>query len=101
MNKIALPKPPASPGAYESTRLPKLCGADLELGNFITGISGGGDTGYEASRALLREIHGVADQARSGASTEAGVGHGSAPRPHYTVASEHAREPDLDSQDWG
>lgn len=38
--------------------LPKLCGADIELGNFIAGINQAGGTGYEASRALLAEIKG-------------------------------------------
>jgi proteasome accessory factor A len=38
-------------------RVPKLCGADVELGNFILGRRGGEEgTGGEASRALLREI---------------------------------------------
>jgi hypothetical protein len=40
-------------------RLPKLCGADVELGNFIQGLDRLGGTGREASRALLREIPGV------------------------------------------
>jgi proteasome accessory factor A len=39
-------------------RVPKLCGADVELGNFIQGLGSLGGTGREASRALLREIHG-------------------------------------------
>jgi len=36
--------------------LPKLCGADIELGNFILGLDRPGGSGREASRALLREI---------------------------------------------
>ena len=43
--------------------LPKVCGADIELGNFILGLPDGdaGDTrsGWSASRALLDEIPGV------------------------------------------
>ncbi len=39
--------------------LPKLCGADIELGNFIAGTDKAGGTGYEASRALLAEIEGL------------------------------------------
>jgi proteasome accessory factor A len=39
-------------------RLPKLCGADIELGNFVLGVSGR-DTGSMASRALLAEIDGL------------------------------------------
>ncbi len=39
-------------------RLPKLCGADIELGNFVLG-SPGVETGAMASRALLAEIDGL------------------------------------------
>jgi hypothetical protein len=39
--------------------LPKLCGADIELGNFIARADHSGSTGYEASRALLAEIEGL------------------------------------------
>lgn len=42
--------------------LPKLCGADIELGNFILGDPESFSTGYEASRALLREIDGLSDE---------------------------------------
>ena len=34
--------------------IPKLCGADVELGNFIAGVECPGGTGAEAARALLR-----------------------------------------------
>ena len=37
-------------------RVPKLCGADVELGNFILGVERAGGTGGAASRALLREV---------------------------------------------
>jgi hypothetical protein len=40
-------------------RVPKLCGADVELGNFILGGQKEGDTGFEASRILLRHIDGL------------------------------------------
>lgn len=40
-------------------RLPKLCGADCELGNFIAGVERADGTGAEASRAVLREITGL------------------------------------------
>jgi proteasome accessory factor A len=36
-----------------------LCGADIELGNFILGLERATGTGYEASRALLSEIEGA------------------------------------------
>jgi proteasome accessory factor A len=39
-------------------RLPKLVGADVELGNFILGLSRQNGTCDEASRALLREVEG-------------------------------------------
>jgi len=39
--------------------LPKLCGADIELGNIITGKDHPADTCAQASRALLREIQGT------------------------------------------
>jgi len=39
--------------------LPRLCGADIELGNFIVGDVRAGGTGYDASRALLAEIKGL------------------------------------------
>jgi proteasome accessory factor A len=39
--------------------LPKLCGADIELGNFILGVKRRVSTGFEASRALLGAIDGL------------------------------------------
>ena len=48
----------ASPDAAVDA-LPKLCGADIELGNFIAGINQFGGTGFEASHALLAEIEGL------------------------------------------
>lgn len=49
----------APPGA--NTRLPKVIGSDVELGNIIVGRSDGGlGTGYHASRALLRAVDGIA-----------------------------------------
>ena len=41
-----------------SEPVPKLCGGDCELGNFILGLNRRSSTGDEASRALLREIKG-------------------------------------------
>jgi proteasome accessory factor A len=43
---------------HSTPRLPKLCGADIELGNFELGRPGF-DTGASASRALLAEIDGL------------------------------------------
>lgn len=42
------------PGAL----VPKLCGADIELGNFILGLPGTQRSGRDASQALLQEIRG-------------------------------------------
>ena len=43
----------------ELKQLPKLCGADIELGNFILGVQRPDGTGAEASRAVLREVIGL------------------------------------------
>lgn len=40
-------------------QVPKLCGGDIELGNFVFGLNHNQETGFEASRALLREIPGL------------------------------------------
>ena len=48
-----------APAAASCLVLPKLCGADSEIGNFIIGVVARNGTGYRASRALLREIDGV------------------------------------------
>ena len=47
------------PANVSADLLPRLCGADIELGNFITGVVRAGGTGYEASRAMLAEIEGL------------------------------------------
>lgn len=58
--------------------LPKLCGADVELGNFILGSRHGQQTtDEEASRALLREIAGVPAVARPPVTTPVGAAWGS------------------------
>lgn len=49
----------ASGGRLDGGRLPKLCGADIELGNFVLGLQSKRGTGYEASRLLLGEIDGL------------------------------------------
>jgi proteasome accessory factor A len=48
-------------GDSRSDRAPvaKLCGADIELGNFVLGLQSPRGTGFEASRLLLREIDGL------------------------------------------
>ena len=52
MSVLLLSGSPAGP-------LPKLCGADIELGNFTVGPESIGSTGYEAAQALLAEIPGL------------------------------------------
>jgi Pup amidohydrolase len=49
--------------------VPKMCGADMELGNFILGESGGHDSCYDAACALLRQTQGQAGDQASGAVT--------------------------------
>ena len=46
-------------------RVPKLCGGDIELGNFMLEASRRGGTGNEAARAVLREIDGLPRLSRS------------------------------------
>ncbi len=43
----------------EHRSIPKLVGADFELGNFILGLARSQGTGPEASSALIREVDGV------------------------------------------
>ena len=47
-------------------RVPKLCGGDLELGNFMTGLAGTGCSGGIAARALLAEFDGLGDRGYAG-----------------------------------
>ena len=59
-NPRIVPQPgAASFGGTASDPVPKLCGADIELGNSILGLDRHGGTGREASRALLREVRGT------------------------------------------
>jgi proteasome accessory factor A len=44
--------------------VPKLCGADVELGNFVLGLDRPSGTGAMASQALLRKIEGVSAATR-------------------------------------
>ena len=71
----------------DDDRVPKLCGADIELGNFILRSGPDGRHGRPRSRALLREID--APYARS--------------RLHSGLfdALAGARVPGYDPQDWG
>jgi hypothetical protein len=51
--------------SHRRRRVPKLCGADVELGNFVLGLDDPRGTGVVASRALLRKIEGVSPSPRS------------------------------------
>jgi hypothetical protein len=62
MNKrVRSPEPPRfrSRLGRADRRLPRINGADVELGNFILGRDTASSTAYEASRAVLRRIEGV------------------------------------------
>ena len=83
-------------------RLPKLCGGDIELGNFVLGAPGL-DTGAQASRALLAEIDGLPRRRSVSMSPYTGnwSSYSCAPsksgdRDNYTQASSG-----WDAQDWG
>jgi len=54
-------------------RVPKIVGADVELSNFILGVSSGQGTGKTASRMLLGEIDGI-ESGVSGAAEALDVG---------------------------
>lgn len=81
-------KHPGSKSNYDrgARFLPKICAADVEVGNFITGIDACGSTCELAARAVLSEIAGVARDALSDGAS------GSPPEPSGTS---------LDSRDWG
>jgi hypothetical protein len=87
--------------------LPKLCGADVELGNFILGIDRTNGTGAEAARALLARIQGVSATDRYrwrtgagqlAASGAPGLALGTVSAPPRTSSAGSAYS---DPQDWG
>ena len=89
-------------------RLPKLCGLDSELGNALFGLEGleglegferferAGGTGYEASRALIREFDGLPGDARD-VDCAGGVSEWSG---GYRAAGATAAPRSYDPQDW-
>ncbi len=85
---------PSSP-KVSPTQLPKLCGADVELGNFIVGVHQTGGTGPAASRALLREIDGVPSASALSSHLS---GWGGWPGVDAALASPHYGS---NPQDWG
>lgn len=70
-------------------QLPKLCGGDFELANFVEGRRRPGGTGAEAARLLLREVDGVRPVRRA-----IRLAGGTLRRAGYTAEGE-------DPQDWG
>jgi len=86
--------------ATQREHLPKLCGADIEVGNFILGSNRQGGTGGEAARALLREIEGVPrDERKTAGHTRDYDSHygGS----DYSYGRYYGGSYGYDSQDWG
>ena len=69
-----------------------ICGADIELGNFVLGMDHRFGTCYEASRALLREIHGLPLAASHSYSCSSGSWQKKDERDHECASY---------SQDWG
>lgn len=60
--------------------LPKLCGGDIELGNFLTGVHGPDGTGHRAALALLKKIKGVEGGTRPVAAGASAGGYATAGR---------------------
>jgi proteasome accessory factor A len=79
--------------------VPKLIGADIELGNFILGLERPGGTGDEAAWLLLREIEGVPGLRRNASGSAAGWrGRSYGDGGHGDGGSERAVET---ASDWG
>ena len=86
-------------------RVPKILGADIELGNWIEGLDTATGTGHVASRRLLREIDGVpADGALPVVAWSPRVASGLSFRPGYSTRDDDRDgrcAPTDDPQDWG
>jgi proteasome accessory factor A len=104
------PQPPVPAGSPHPPRrlVPKVCGADVELGNFIVGANPLQGTGYAASRLLLREVQGIQHSSWSrntwnggnhyAGQSQARGGNGySVATAGYAVSTAY----DYESQDWG
>ncbi|MEE8141583.1 MAG: proteasome accessory factor PafA2 family protein [Planctomycetota bacterium] len=85
--------------------IPKVCGADIELGNFILGQpprSNGRGNGFEAARLLLRAIPGVLAGKRHEPSMVWVNPTGVVPSPSETVTPwDPGTSSVFDPQDWG
>ncbi|MFW6162290.1 MAG: proteasome accessory factor PafA2 family protein [Planctomycetota bacterium] len=99
-----MPTPRHSSSPTASDAVPKLCGADIELGNAILGLESRDDTCAEASQALLHEIRGYPGPAPARSQATAPVatapaGWDSAAGVVVAAASSAAGR--YDPQDWG
>ncbi len=82
--------------------VPKVIGADVELGNFIEGLQSRYGSGHEASRLLLREIAGVPQSSYWGGLDTSPSKYSTAYAGGSKVSfSEYDAKDDSLSQDWG
>jgi hypothetical protein len=80
---VADSRPDQRPRADSDGRVPKLLGADIELGNFIQD-AGAGSTGHLAARELLEQIDGVRHaEAKAESRSSAGGSYGTASTGYY------------------
>jgi Pup amidohydrolase len=92
---------PDLPSRPADDPLPKLCGADMELGNFIHGLelpTGNVGSGYAASRALLAEIRGIPNLQTTWPSYQ---GDGSGGGQYLDLNNAGQYQGSASSQDWG
>ena len=87
--------------------IPKLCGGDIELCNFFTGLDSPHGTGLHAALALLRKIDGVSGKPQVSDSVcycpegRAQREKGWAPERHDTAATDYSTASDaFNPQDW-
>lgn len=84
---------PARPAFARGRQVPKLCGADFELGNFILGVETPRGTGALASQLLLQAINGR-PLARGGPAAGESFGLNPAPAPYsYAGPSDSGYNP--------
>ena len=78
----AIGRPALLPAGFKSNRfgcVPKLCGADVELGNAILGLESTGSTGDAAAEAILKQIRKM-NRLPSSAESDARSGYSSSER---------------------
>lgn len=103
-------KPPEG-SAPPRPLVPKVCGADAELGNFILGVtSGPRGTCAAASRLVLREIEGIYHSSWAKPKSSPGGYYGGKGKDHHASAGSDGAAAgkcasqsawDYDCQDWG